>query len=150
MKKKLILSIVAAMVCCTISYSQKLPESKVPAAVKAAMARKYPGVTKINWTTEEKDFESEFTKDGKEMSAIFNPSGTWKETETAIALKELPQPVKQYIDQHFKGKKVKEAAMINKADGSVVYEAEADNTDYVFEANGKLINKEKEGKKGKD
>jgi hypothetical protein len=150
MNKNIILTFVAGFICCTYSYAQKLPDNKVPAAVKAAMAKKYPGVTKITWTTEEKDFESEFKQDGKEMSAIFDPSGTWKETETAIAFTALPQPVKQYIDQHLKGEKIKETAIINKADGSVAYEAEANNTDYIFDANGKLINKEKEGKNEKD
>jgi hypothetical protein len=150
MKKSLILTFAACIICYTFSYAQKLPESKVPAAVKAAMAKKYPNVTKVTWTTEEKDFESEFKQDGKEMSAIFNPSGTWKETETAIAFTALPQPVKQYLDQHFKGKKIKETAMINKADGSVAYEAEINNTDYVFDTNGKLIKKEMEGENEKD
>lgn len=150
MKKSFMLTFVAGIVCCTFSFAQKLSENKVPATVKAAMAKKYPGATKITWKTEERDFESEFKQDGKEMSAIFDPSGTWKETETAIVFTALPQPVKQYLDQHFKGRKIKEPAMINKADGSVVYEAEVDNTDYVFDANGKLINKEKEGKNEKD
>ena len=144
MKKSIFLTFAGAVIFSTFCSGQKLSDNKVPAPVKAAMAKKYPGVTKIKWTMEEKDYESEFTQDGKIMSAIFDPSGTWKETETMMPASALPQPIKQYIDQHLKGRKIKETAIINKADGSIVYEAETNHTDYVFNANGKLIKTEKD------
>jgi hypothetical protein len=144
MKKNLFLSFAAIILFNAFCHAQKLAEGKVPQAVKSAMAKKYPAISKIAWSKEENDFESEFTQNGKTMSAIFDPSGTWKETETEVPFSTLPQPVKQYFDQHFKGKKVKESAVVNKADGSTVYEAEVDNTDYVLDATGKLLKTEKD------
>ena len=130
--------------------AQKLNVNQVPSPVKSAMEKKFPGITKVNWGKEEKDYEAEFSKDGKEMSAIFNASGTWIETETAIAVSELPQPIKTYVAQNMKGKKITEAAVIHRSDGSTVYEAETNNTDYVFDATGKLLKTEKEGKEERE
>ena len=147
MKQRMLLITLIGSAVALSSTAQKLNDNEVPAAVKAAMGKKFPGTTKVKWSKELKDFESEFKKDGKEMSANFDASGAWKETETGIKSDELPQSIKAYMAEHVKGKKISEAAIIHKQDGSVVYEAEASDTDYLFDANGKLLKMEKEGEK---
>ena len=144
MKKVIFLSFAVFFLFSAFCHAQKLAESKVPAAVKSAQEKKFPGITKVTWSKEENDFESEFTQNGKTMSAIFDPNGNWIETETAITVTALPQPILKYISQHMAGRRIKEAARVDKADGSIAYEAETGNTDYVFDATGKLLQTEKD------
>ena len=145
MKQRMLFLALFGLGCSLSCTAQKLKDNEVPVAVKLTMEKKFPGITKVKWSKEDKDFESEFMKDGKEMSAVFKASGTWKETETEIKVNELPQLIKAYMAEHVKGKKIREAAIIHKQDGSVVYEAEAQNADYLFDAKGNLLKIEKEG-----
>ena len=48
----------------------------------------------------------------------------------------MPAPILTALQ----GKKVKEAARIEKADGSTVYEAEVKHKDLIFDASGKMLN----------
>lgn len=73
------------------------------------------------------------------MSAVIDKSGTIMETETDIAVIELPQNVQSYLKTHYKGIKVKEAAKIVKANGEVNYEGEVNGKDVIFDKNGKFI-----------
>lgn len=124
-------------------FSQKLQEGQVPQEVKSAQEKRFPGI-KVKWSKEEKDFEAEFTKDGKKMSTVFGANGTWKETETNIKVSDLPKAVTDYMTKTAKAKSIKEAAIVSKADGSTVYEAEANGKDYVFDATGKFLKAEKD------
>src|ERR1700733_8257629 len=83
--------------------AQKLQDSQVPQAAKTAMEKKFPGV-KVKWEKEGKDFEAAFTKDSKKMSAVFDASGTWKETETNIKVSDLPKAVTDYMTKTAKAK----------------------------------------------
>jgi len=53
------------------------------------------------------------------MSAVFTSSGVLEETE--IEVNELSSAIAPYISNNYKGAKVKEAAMITKANGGVNY-----------------------------
>ena len=128
---------------CLSACGQKLKESQVPAAAKAAFQKQYPN-TNATWDRETAGYEVNFKKDGKEMSAIIDENGTFVETETMIAVSELPPSISNYMKEHYKGMKVKEAARIVKANGDVNYEAEITHKDIVFDGNGKFIREEKE------
>jgi hypothetical protein len=142
MKKLFIIAIVAGIPGLS-ACGQKLKESQVPAAAKAAFQKLYPNI-KANWDREDANYEVNFKKDGKEMSAIIDENGTIVETETMISVNDLPAPVSDYMNKHYKGIKVKEAAKIVKANGDVNYEAEIAHKDIVFDGNGKFIKEEKE------
>ena len=103
--------------------AQKLDASKVPVAVKAAFAKQYPGAI-AKWEKEAGNYEVNFKQNGSTMSALYDANGTMKESEMDIKVSDLPATVQAYIKEHYKGKTVKEAAIITKADGSVNYEAE--------------------------
>lgn len=118
--------------------AQKITSSKVPASVKASFAKQYPGIT-AKWEKEDGKFEAGFKKDGKTMSALFETSGLMTESEIDIKVTDLPASILAYVKEHYKGKSIKEAAKITKADGAVNYEAEVDGKDMIFDANGKLI-----------
>ena len=142
MKKLMMLCALSA----TIGFSacaQKIDAAKVPAAVKAAFEKQYPGVA-VKWEKEDGKFEAGFKKDGNTMSALYEANGTLTETEMDIKVADLPASVLAYVKEHYKGKTVKEGAKITKADGTINYEAEVAGVDVLFDTNGKFIKEAKD------
>jgi len=139
--KKYFLMVPVITVLTLSAGAQKLNESQVPAAIKQAFQKAYPG-TAATWDKERGNYEANFKQNGKAMSSVIDPKGSIIETETDIAVNELPLAIHQYIKQHYKGAAIKEAARIVKADGDVNYEAEVNNKDVVFDAAGKFIREE--------
>jgi hypothetical protein len=112
-----------------------------PSAVVTAFNQKFQNVEELEWEMEKNgEWEAEFEQNEVDMSANFSAGGLWLETETEIKAVNLPIPVKAAL----KGKKVKEAAKIVRADGSTVYEAEVKKKDMIFDAGGKLLPADKD------
>ncbi|HSB92326.1 MAG TPA: hypothetical protein VLC28_04375 [Flavitalea sp.] len=141
--KKLLSIGLALITVASIHAQNNLASSSVPAATKAAFAKAHPNVNG-KWEKEDGNYEVSFKENGKDMSCIIDKNGSIQETETEIPVSELPSPVTGYIAKHYKGIKVKEAAMIVKADGSIVYEAEIKGEDVLVDAKGNLVNKKKD------
>ena len=137
---------VFAMSVAAIGFSataQKLVESKVPAAVKASFAKKYPG-QKAKWENENGQFEAGFKENAKSMSVLFTADGTMTESEVDIAVKELPATVLSYVKTHYKGAAIKEGAKITKADSTINYEAEVNKMDVIFDEKGNFLKEVKD------
>ena len=122
--------------------SKEKKESKetkvmVPTVVKQAFEKQYAG-TKAKWDNENGKFEASFKKDKQDMSVLYNANGTVEETEMSIPVTDLPANIKTYITAHKLGK-VKEAAKITKANGTVEYEAEVKSGDALFDSKGNFI-----------
>jgi hypothetical protein len=137
---------IAALLCFAslAAGAQKMVASKVPAAVKASFTKSFPTAKDTKWEKEDGDYEAAFTQNGQKMSASFDASGAWKETEKTIALASLPAAATKYLQQHYKGQKVKEAAELKMADGSTRYEAEVKGKDVIFDSNGNLLKTQKD------
>ncbi len=145
MKKTIgLLALAIGLTSALYAQEQKAVQTTPTREAKAGFVSKFPGATNVKWEKEDNLFEVGFKQNGKEMSALFTANGTLTETETEIALASLPAGITQYLQQHYPGKKVKEAAKIVKADGAVNYEAEIDKTDVLFDANGKFIKEVKD------
>lgn len=143
-------------------YAQEVKEADVPAAVKEAFAKKYPGL-KAEWEKEDGNYEAEF--EGKRMSVnmgtgkgkkeevegsmLISPDGTILETEEEIEVSTLPKGVSEYITKNAGGKKIKEASKITDKAGVITYEAEVGKEEYFFDSNGAFLKKE-DMKKEKD
>jgi len=125
-------------------FAQKPANASVPGPAKAAFEKAYPGATKIKWSREKQDFEVNFLFASKEMAAVYAGTGVLKETEETIATRDLPPAVQSFVKQHYPKAVIKEAAKIIKADGTINFEAEANHTDLIFDANGKFIREEKD------
>lgn len=125
--------------CFGASFSvcaQKAP----PAAVVTAFNQKFSNIKELKWEKEKNGaWEAEFEQGEVDMSANFSADGKWLETETEIKVAELPAPVQAAL----KGKRVKEAAKILRADGSTVYEAEVKHKDLLYDAGGKMVLQQK-------
>jgi hypothetical protein len=145
MKNVIFLLLVIGAIGC--SDGQKLKDSDIPAPVKSKFAALYPGVKDITWEMEDGKYEAGFEQNKVETSVVIDASGNLTETETALGSADLPQTVQTYCDQNFKGKTIKEASLIISAAGDTTYEAEVDNVDYIFDAQGNFVKKISETEK---
>ncbi|MFC6269722.1 PepSY-like domain-containing protein [Frigoriflavimonas asaccharolytica] len=134
-KSAIVLSIIFALGAGTVTAQQMSKKDEVPVAVKNAFKKDYPQVKKVKWDDEHGTYEAEFKMGNKDMSVTYSKSGMKEETETSLKVTELPKSVISYVAQKKYGK-IKEAARIVKADGSVVYEAEVKSGDLLFNENG--------------
>ncbi len=139
MKKTILIIILLAFT--SISNAQKLKESDVPTAVRTAFVKMYPGALSVEWEMENSKYEGEFKENSVETSAIFEANGTYVQTEVEIAVSSLPEAVSQYVTKNLKGEKIKEAAKITDAKGTITFEAEVGGSDYLFDASGVFLSK---------
>ncbi|MBZ5858694.1 PepSY-like domain-containing protein [Flavihumibacter profundi] len=143
--KKLVALLIAGLSCVSVieAQSNKSGQASPPVAVVSAFEKAFPGSSKLKWEKEGPDFEANFVQNGKSGSAVYTSNGQLKETEWDIPVSELPKPVTDYIAKNYKGAKVKEAAKITQADGAIMYEAEVNGKDLIFDASGKFVKQEK-------
>jgi hypothetical protein len=101
MKNTLIFMVVLAFVTVQ-AFSQKNPAE----IVKKEFDKKYATAQSVKWNQEEKnEWEAEFIIGDKKMSASFDNTGKWLESETEITEKELPAPVTVTLNKDFLGYK---------------------------------------------
>ena len=151
---KKVFSIIAILFALsTASFAQKEKDEKgkkegkekitVPAAVKPALSKKYPEATKVTWEKEKGNYEANWGgKSGEDHSVQFTPAGDFIEIVNAIPVSDLPQPVLDYVKEHYKGAKITEAGRVTDAKGKISYEAEVHGKDIVFDEKGNFIKKE--------
>jgi len=142
MKKLVVLFFLVAAISNT-GNAQKINAAKVPAAVKAAFAKQYPG-SKARWEKEDGKYEAGFEKDRMDMSVLYEADGNMTESEVDIKITELPTAALNYVKEHYKGKTIKEVSKITNAAGTVNYEANVNGKDLIFDAAGKFIKEIKE------
>jgi hypothetical protein len=141
--KKLALMMVVAIIT-SLTFAQKLQEKDVPAQVKAAFQKHYPNTKEVKWDKEGEKFEASFDLNKIDNSVLFDAQGNVLETEIEIELNQLPKGVLEYVKANYKGQKVKEAAKITDAKGTVTFEAEVKGLDLLFDSNGKFIKETKD------
>ena len=96
-----------------------------PAAVHKAFAQMFPKAVNVKWGKENsKEWEAEFTLDGKKVSANFSNEGAWVETEKEISVSELPAKVTASIKQQNPGCEISGAYKIESAVKQTKYEAD--------------------------
>lgn len=137
MKKLLVVTGVLIVFAITAN-AQKIDAAKVPASVKEAFNKLYPSTTP-KWEKEDGKYEASFKMSGNDASATFASDGKLEESELGMKTTDLPASILTYIGEHYKGKKIKEAAKITLANGTVQYEAEVDGKDLIFDAAGKFL-----------
>ena len=123
----------------TFSFAQKVQEKDLPNAVRSAFQKQYPTAQKVKWEKEKENFEAEFKLDKTETSVLIDLQGNILETETEIAINQLPKTILDYVTTNCKGQKIKEAAKITDAKGVLTYEAEIKGKDLIFDEKGNFI-----------
>lgn len=112
-----------------------------PAAVKKTFEQKFPNATKVKWGKENaKEWEADFTLEGKKLSANFTQDGAWVETEQKITIAEFPKAVSEAIQTKYPGWKITEADRTETAKNGLIFEADiksgAQKKEVVFKEDG--------------
>jgi hypothetical protein len=146
--KKVFFLLLSAAIMSYSAIAQKVEMHKVPTAVLTAFKAKFPLVTKVNWEMENQTaYEAEFKLNGEEMSATFDKTGKWLETEKEIKVTVLPQQVQATLKRDFANFKVTEASKIESVKHGDCYEAEIkkgkDEYDLLLTKDGQVISKTK-------
>lgn len=128
----------------TLANAQKMQDKDVPAIIKSAFQKQYPDAKEVKWEKENGNYEAEFELKETEHSALFDTSGNIIESEVEISSDTLPANAKEYVSKNYSGQKIKEAAKITDAKGTVTYEAEIKGKDLIFDSNGNFIKEVKE------
>jgi hypothetical protein len=137
------LAILLAVAMLLQSCSEKWDESQLPAPVKNAFAKKYPGST-AKWQKEGDQYEAEFDSAGKSFTAVYGEDGSLEETEMEIALGELPDSARIYLQGHFKPDEIKEIEKLIMPNGEFSFEAEAAGQELLFDSVGRFVKQEKD------
>ena len=128
-----------------LSYSQKIATDKVPAPVKQSFTKMFPTATGVKYEMEKKDYEINFMNKGVEMSANFDATGKWLETETGIKPTDIPNEVKAFVTKNFAGYKISEVAKVEKPDKKMIYEMnlkkDKEGFEVQFSLKGDVLNK---------
>jgi hypothetical protein len=141
MKNFLFLVIVFSLLSFS-ACSQKNP----PENVKKEFLQKFVGAKSISWSSEkENEWEAEFRLNGNEMSACFDNSGKWLETEAEVSAKDLPAPVLNTLKSEFAGFKTDEISTVENPEMKG-YEISLKNKQtkltVIIGADGKVLEKE--------
>ncbi len=138
-----ILNVCMFLMVASVSFAQKVAESKVPGQVKTAFLKKYPEASKVTWEDEKGNFEANWGgKSGEGTSVQYKPDGTFVEQVLAIPVSTLPLAVSDYVKANYKGAKITEAGKVTDAKGVHMYEAEVKGKDLIFDENGKFLKKD--------
>jgi hypothetical protein len=117
---------------------QKLKESEIPATVKESFLRLYPAQTG-KWEKEKENYEINFMQAGTATSVVLNEEGKIIETEMEMQVALLLPEIVKYMKDHYKGKKIKEAAKVVNARGTTMYEVGIKKKDLLFDRMGAFI-----------
>jgi hypothetical protein len=96
---------------------------KVPPIVLGNFNHKFPNAKSVKWKKESKaEYEAEFSEKGKKISANYNNSGEWLETEKQISLSEIPKEVAAAVNRDYPFAVVVDADIIESSKHPVKYE----------------------------
>jgi hypothetical protein len=131
----------ALFACSSESQKEEKTEHKlvVPENVKAVFAHQFPNVKNVEWEKEGKNYEAMFKHSVTETSIVITPEGKILETETEMDSSTLPEAILIYFDTNYRGYKIAEASKIVLSNGTIRYEAEVQDKDFIFDSNGVLL-----------
>ncbi|MFH6988410.1 PepSY-like domain-containing protein [Flavobacterium collinsii] len=121
------------------AIAQRVSEKDIPNRVKSKFLLSYPNQTNVKWEKEKENYEASFTSGQTKQSTLLDSNGNILETEEEISVKKLPANALAYIQKTYKNKKIKEAAMITDAHGTVTFEAQVTSIDLIFDKQGTYI-----------
>ena len=118
-------------------------QKKLPEAVEKSFSQKFSEAKSIKWSNESaNEWEAEFVLNGKKMSASFDNSGNWFETETELALKDLPEAVTSTLNREFAGYRKGESSILENPTVKgyeIALKKSGSEIEVVIDVNGKLL-----------
>jgi hypothetical protein len=129
----------------TTAFSFSSKKDKTPQAVEESFKKKFPDAQKIKWEKENTEYEASFVVNGIKTSANFTLDGKWMETESTVAISNLPKVVSDGILTAYPGAKIIDAAKIETPEKGIQYEADIKDgkkkMEVLFNAEGKEVKK---------
>lgn len=119
--------------------AQKLTDSEVPANIKDAFAKMYPGIKEASWNKVDTLYIAGFTDGNYKGAVSFTNDGKWTERETVVPVKSIPVSIQNYLAANYKNEKTAGAVKITKASGEIQYRVAAGNKQILFTKDGDLI-----------
>ena len=119
---------------------------KLPPEIKSAFTAKYVETSEISWSEIDQEVIISFKSGGNYYDAFFDEKGKWIRTETAIELKQLPQPIMDSLKNGEFATWQKGSIFEVKLPGNVsnykifVYSKDWNEMEINFDKNGKRIN----------
>lgn len=124
-----------------MAHSQTPPEK-----VNNAFNKKFANAGEVKWEQEEADeWEVEFNLDGQDMSASFDASGTWMETEGEVKKEDIPAEVFKAICLDFDGWEFEKTELVETPDFKgyeIVLEKEDTEVEILVSSSGVITIKE--------
>lgn len=140
MTRSFISCLLIACMTTAVCPAQTVKSAKVPAAVKAALQKKYPTATGVTWEKEKGNFEANWGgRSHEDNSVLFAPDGSFVEQVVAIPVGSLPAGVSAYVKKTYPGAKITEAGKVTDAAGKTRYEAEVKGRDMRFDEAGNFL-----------
>lgn len=100
--------------------AQKIPADKVPSAVSAAFASKFPGA-EPDWNKDGDEYDAEFKLQKDHFKASFTETGSWLQTETAVEESALPVAITEALKKDYPTYKLSEMSRIENANATTTY-----------------------------
>ncbi len=124
--KKLILFFIA-LVAFNNSFAQDLRKSEVPSVVLNQFNSKFPKAFDVEWEKDGDLYKVEFeTKWNNDHDVWFNSEGKIIKQKEELSARDLPQAIKDYINQEYKNYKVDDVDKITE-NNRVIYKVEVEN-----------------------
>jgi uncharacterized membrane protein YkoI len=146
------LIIIASLSFAVPAYSQDIPESEVPSAVKDNFYSKFKEKN-VKWEKENGNYEAEYKENGMERSVILNSTGSVIAIETEIETSSLPSEVSNAINQNYPGAEIEEAELVD-SNGNTNYEVELNykgrSIDLFISPNGTISEQSDDSDEGED
>ena len=143
--KKITVLLSASLFISLLGFSQNVTPDKVPAPVKQSFAKKFPAAIDIKYEMEKKDYEINFKEKGVEMSANFDATGHWLETETVMKETGLPKEVASAVAKNFPLFTISEIAKVETPGRGLIYEMDLkkgiESYEVQFSPKGDILNK---------
>lgn len=122
----------------------------VPTELQNAFASKYPNAANVKWETkcgyyvadfyDRNDWDFGYTEvdiihNGISKDVLFDQTGDWHSTSWEVRQNELPEAVKNTINNQYGEYRFDEAKRIEKADGTIYYRIELEKMNVDLEVN---------------
>ena len=97
--KKIVHYLLPVILFVTIGNSAAAQFGTIPSSVTEAFKTRYPAATNVEWQSKLSSYTVVFLLDSNKHEARYNKKGIWQETESEVALEELPAEVKDGFDK---------------------------------------------------
>lgn len=120
----------------------------VPAVVKDAFNRQYPGATGVNYEDNPLNVWVDFTLNGDKMRAHYTRKGEWKNTQKYLSFEQLPAAVQDgFRKSKFADREIEEVTQVFRSGGNEQYRLKVkkgtlQKKNLLFSTEGRLVDED--------